>query len=167
MPRTSLVRKPLKTTWVFRVKENSDGTIERFKARLVVKGCLQVNGLDYDEVFAPVMRLESLRTLLAIANARDLPVDQMDIDTAFLNGTLGEIIYTKLPEGISMEDVLAEIDWLGHNPTAADTCRIACLLVKALYGLKQAPREWHKVLTQFVCEMGFEKTNVESCMYIR
>ncbi|KAF0738606.1 hypothetical protein Ae201684P_019519 [Aphanomyces euteiches] len=90
-------RKPLKTTWVFRVKEKSDGTIERFKARLVVKGFLQIKGLDYSEVFAPVMRLESLRTLLAVANAHNLPVDQMDIDTALLNGILEDTFYIDLP----------------------------------------------------------------------
>ncbi|KAH9076450.1 hypothetical protein Ae201684P_010394 [Aphanomyces euteiches] len=160
-------RKPLKTTWVFRVKEKSDGTIERFKAWLVVKGFLQIKGLDYSEVFAPVMRLESLRTLLAVANAHDLPVDHMDIDTSFLNGILEDTIYIDLPEGLSVEDILDEIDWVGANPTAADVKRVACLLGKALYGLKQSPREWHKVLTAFLGEIGFEKTNVESCIYTR
>ncbi|KAF0736210.1 hypothetical protein Ae201684_007233 [Aphanomyces euteiches] len=160
-------RKPLKTTWVFRVKEKSDGIIERFKARLVAKGFLQIKGLDYSGVFAPVMRLESLRTLLAVANAHDLSVDQMDIDTAFLNGILQDTIYIDLPEGLSVEDILDEIDWVGANPTAADVKRVACLLVKALSCLKQSPREWHKVLTAFLGEIGFEKTNVESCIYTR
>ncbi|KAH9095635.1 hypothetical protein Ae201684P_015436 [Aphanomyces euteiches] len=153
-------RKPLKTTWVFRVKEKSDGTIERFKARLVVKDFLLIKGLDYSGVFAPVMRLESLRTLLAVANAHDLPVDQMDIDTAFLNGILQDTIYIDLPEGFSVEDILDEIeaildeiDWVGANPTAADVKRVACLLVKALSCLKQSPREWHKVLTAFSARM--------------
>ncbi|KAF0721032.1 hypothetical protein Ae201684_019240, partial [Aphanomyces euteiches] len=108
-------RKTLKTTWVFRVKEKCDGSIERFKARLVVKGFLQVKGLDYDEVFAPVMRLESLRTLLAIGNALDLPIDQMDIDTAFLNGTLEEEIYLDLPEGLQMKDVIKDANWEGAS----------------------------------------------------
>ncbi|KAH9087070.1 hypothetical protein Ae201684P_000482 [Aphanomyces euteiches] len=113
------------------------------------------------------MRLESLRTLLVVANSHDLSVDQMDIDTAFLNGILEDMIYIDLPEGLSVEDILDEIDWVGANPTAADVKRVACLSVKALYGLKQSPREWHKVLTAFLGEIGFEKTNVESCIYTR
>ncbi|KAH9095669.1 hypothetical protein Ae201684P_015468 [Aphanomyces euteiches] len=160
-------RKTLKTTWVFRVKEKCDGSIERFKARLVVKGFLQVKGLDYDEVFAPVMRLESLRTLLAIGNALDLPIDQMDIDTAFLNGTLEEEIYLDLPEGLQMKDVIKDANWVGASELTSSPSQVSCLLIKALYGLKQAPREWHKVLTTFLGGVGFEKTNVESCIYVR
>ncbi|KAH9134879.1 hypothetical protein AeRB84_019465 [Aphanomyces euteiches] len=160
-------RKTLKTTWVFRVKEKCDGSIERFKARLVVKGFLQVKGLDYDEVFAPVMRLESLRTLLAIGNALDLPIDQMDIDTAFLNGTLEEEIYLDLPEGLQMKDVIKDANWEGASELTSSPSQVSCLLIKALYGLKQAPREWHKVLTTFLGGVGFEKTNVESCIYVR
>ncbi|KAH9119485.1 hypothetical protein LEN26_011626 [Aphanomyces euteiches] len=160
-------RKTLKTTWVFRVKEKCDGSIERFKARLVVKGFLQVKGLDYDEVFAPVMRLESLRTLLAIGNALDLPIDQMDIDTAFLNGTLEEEIYLDLPEGLQMKDVIKDANWEGASELTSSPSQVSCLLIKALYGLKQAPREWHKVLTTFQGGVGFEKTNVESCIYVR
>ncbi|KAF0743739.1 hypothetical protein Ae201684P_003773 [Aphanomyces euteiches] len=89
----------LSTTWVFRAKERADGSIERFKARLVVRGYMQVKGLDYSEVCAPVVRLESLRSLLAIANALGLKAHQMDIDTAFLNGVLSERIGIKLPDG--------------------------------------------------------------------
>ncbi|KAH9113223.1 hypothetical protein LEN26_000145 [Aphanomyces euteiches] len=160
-------RKPLKTTWVFRVKENSDGTIDRYKARLVVKGFLQVKGLDYNDVFAHVMRLESLRTLLAIANAHDLPVDQMDIDTAFLYGVLEDTIYIEVPDGISTQEISNEVVWNG-DPSKKCTARgVACLLVKSLYGLKQSPHEWHKVLTLFLSEIGFEKTNAESCIYTR
>ncbi|KAF0741498.1 hypothetical protein Ae201684P_017449 [Aphanomyces euteiches] len=158
----------LSTTWVFRVKEKEDGSIDRFKARLVVRGFLQVKGLDFNEVFAPVVRLESLRSLLGIANAMGLQAHQMDIDTAFLNGLLSEKIGIYLPEGF--------LDYVSTLDTDAvtklqlpdgDPSDLSLELVKSLYGLKQAPREWHKVLVQFLESINFTKSTADSCIYIR
>ncbi|KAH9182607.1 hypothetical protein AeNC1_015417, partial [Aphanomyces euteiches] len=114
----------LSTTWVFRAKERADGSIERFKARLVVRGYMQVKGLDYSEVFAPA--------------------HQMDIDTAFLNGVLSERIGIKLPDGFLdyVSSLGADASKLGlPNDNLSD---LSLELIKSLYGLKQAPREWHK-----------------------
>ncbi|KAF0726211.1 hypothetical protein Ae201684P_020425 [Aphanomyces euteiches] len=138
------------TTWMFRAKERADGTIERFKARLVVRGYMQVMGVDYSEVFAPVVRLETLRSLLAIANALGLKAHQKDIDTAFLNKVViawGRRAKLGLPND-NLSDLSLE-------------------LIKSLYGLKQAPREWHKVLVKFLNSIGFEKSLSESSIYVR
>jgi hypothetical protein len=92
-------RKLLGCHWVFDVKYNSDGTVERFKARLVVRGNTQIYGVDYTEIFSPVARYEPLRLLLAIATIQDLHVHQMDVSTVFLNGSLREEIYMQQPHG--------------------------------------------------------------------
>ncbi|GMF21325.1 unnamed protein product [Phytophthora fragariaefolia] len=108
--------------WAFDVKYNPDGTIDRFKARLVVRGNTQIYGIDYDEIFSPVARYESLRLFLALATIQDLYVHQMDVSTAFLNGTLFEDIYMQQPHGF-------------RHGNASTVCK----LKKSLYGLKQAP----------------------------
>jgi hypothetical protein len=84
--------------WVFKVKRKANGEVDRYKARLVVQGYSQTYGVDYEEVFAPVARYSSIRTLLALANAHDLEIHQMDVTTAFLNGSLEHDIYMEQPE---------------------------------------------------------------------
>lgn len=106
---------------------------------------------DFDAIFAPVVRLKSIRVLLAIACIEDLEVHQMDIETEFLNSTLSEEVYMKQPEGVV---TAGKEDWV-------------CKLHKSLYGLKQAPRAWHQALTSFLTREGFEKISCESCIYIR
>lgn len=92
-------RKALNTKWVLKKKFNQNGEVERFKARLVVKGCSQREGLDYNETFSPVIRYETVRFLIAMAAKFDLQIDQMDAVTAFLQRDLDEEIYIKYPEG--------------------------------------------------------------------
>ncbi|GMF39234.1 unnamed protein product [Phytophthora fragariaefolia] len=92
-------RNVLKNRWVYVIKYKSDGSVDRFKARLVIKGFLQKYGIDYTEIFAPVVRMEILRLFLALAAAMDLEVEQMDVKTAFLNGYLDEEIYMEQPVG--------------------------------------------------------------------
>jgi hypothetical protein len=144
-------KKVLTSMWVLKIKRNSDGTIERYKARLVVRGCFQVKGIDFDEIFAPVVRLESLRVLLAITCIEDLECEQMDIETAFLNGECKEEVYMEQPQGLVKPG-------MEH---------LVCKLVKSLYGLKQAPRAWHKALTDFLVSIGFNKLFSDPCIYMK
>ncbi|OWY97826.1 LOW QUALITY PROTEIN: reverse transcriptase [Phytophthora megakarya] len=109
--------------WVFKRKFNSDGTLERYKARLVVIGCQQIKFIDFDDVFAPVVCLESLRVLLAIVCIEDLECEQIDIEIAFLNSVLEEEVYMQLPQWLKVPDQEG----------------LVCRLQKSLYGLKQAP----------------------------
>ena len=89
-------RKALKSKWVFATKEKNDGSL-RYKARLVIKGFMQVEGLDYQETFAPVIKMQSICIILSIANHRKMLIHQMDVKTAFLNGYLEEDIYMEQP----------------------------------------------------------------------
>ena len=95
--------------WVFKIKHNSDGSIQRYKSRLVAQGYTQVDGVDYNEVYSPVARFSSIRSLLAIANANDYEIHQMDVATAFLNGTLDYEIYMEQPIGFVDPD---KPDWV-------------------------------------------------------
>src|ERR1700740_158467 len=115
-------KRPIGCRWVWLIKRKSDGSIERFKARLVAQGFSQRPGLDYVEIFAPTFRPASLRLILAIAAIEDLHLHSLDISNAFLNGDLEEEIYMKQPEGF-------------HQGENNDVCH----LLKPLYGLKQAP----------------------------
>ena len=103
-----------------------DGSIDKYKARLVIKGYKQTKGLDYFDVYSPMTRINSIRMVLAIVVMRNLEVHQMDVKTTFLNGDLDEEIYMEQLEGF-----LA----LGQE-------KKVCKLVKSLYGLKQAPKQW-------------------------
>jgi hypothetical protein len=131
-------RKALGCHWVFDIKYKADGSVERFKARLVVQGNTQQYGVDYQDIFSPVARYESLRLLLAISTVMDFYIHQMDVSTAFLNGLLDIEIYMRQPPGFG--DGIAD--------------RV-CKLRKSLYGLKQAPRIWYGVLNEFLTEISF------------
>lgn len=116
-------KEALGNQWIFKLKYNADGTLERHKARLVVLGNHQVEGEDFDETFAPVAKMTIVRNLLAIVSAKKWEVYQMDVHNAFLHGDLDEEVYMKLPLGFR-----------GAAPGKV------CRLHKSLYGLKQAPR---------------------------
>ncbi|KAJ9527064.1 hypothetical protein QJQ45_025230 [Haematococcus lacustris] len=118
----------LPTKWVLKIKRDAAGDIERFKARLVAKGFLQMSGVDVGDVYAPVSKHTTLRTILAKAAAENMEIHQIDFETAFLNGKLEEheVIFVQQPEGFEE----------GSSNTV-------CRLQKALYGLRQAPRAWH------------------------
>src|SRR5208337_5395636 len=133
--------KALGSKWVFKIKKNADGSIARFKARLVVKGYQQREGIDYDGTFTPVAKFSTIRLLLAIAAMDDMEIWQMDVVTAFLNGELSEIefIFMKVPEGS------------GLPPSTI--VRLLCML----YDLKQSFCKWNKQLNIYLLSVGFQR----------
>ena len=152
----NLVEKPsdypiVGTKWVFRNKLDENGTIVRNKARLVAKGYSQEEGIDYDETYAPVARLEAIRILLAFACFNNFKLYQMDVKSAFLNGFINEEVYVEQPPGF-------------ENPHFPDH---VFKLSKALYGLKQAPRAWYERLSKFLIEKGFNRGNVDKTLFIK
>ncbi|KAJ9538998.1 hypothetical protein OSB04_031731 [Centaurea solstitialis] len=150
-----LVKRPLDksiidTKWLFKNKKDEHGTIVRNKARLVAKGYRQQEGIDYDQTFAPVARLEAIRMFQAYAAYKDFTVFQMDVKTAFLYGHLKEEVYVSQPEGFV-------------DPDHPDYVYV---LDKALYGLKQAPRAWYEELSTYLLSKGFKKGSVDSTLFI-
>ena len=139
------------TKWIFRNKLNEDGQVIRNKARLVCKGYAQIEGIDFEETFAPVARMEAIRMILAHACAKNIKVYQMDVKSAFLNGNLEEEVYIEQPEGFQLS---ANKDYV-------------CRLKRALYGLKQAPRAWYSRLDSYLQNQGFKRGTVDSNMYIK
>ena len=135
--------------WVYKVKQNEDGSVERFKARLVAKGFQQREGIDYGELFAPTSRNSSLRALLALAATRKLVLHQLDVSTAFLNGELKEDLWMEQPPG-----------YVGDE-------KLACKLRKSIYGLKQAPRCWYEKLSSELAKLGLFPSKADPAMFIR
>ena len=140
----------LKNKWVFKLK-NSDDKSMKYKARLVVKGFSQMKGIDFDEIFSPVVKLSSIRIALGLVASMNLELEQLDVKTAFLHGDLNEEIYMEQPEGF-------EENGKEH---------LVCKLKKSLYGLKQAPRQWYKKFDTFMISQNYKRTNADHCVYVR
>ena len=137
----------LKCTYVFTKKYNADGQL-RYKARLVVKGYSQIPRQDFNETYAPVMRMESLRAILALAAVHNLDLRQMDIKGTYLNGDLKEEIYMMQPDGYD------------------DGSGKVCHLQKTLYGLKQSGREWNNRFNNFMTQKaGYTRVTKDYCVY--
>ena len=139
------------TKWIFKNKTDESGNVVRNKARIVAQGYTQVEGIDYDETFAPVARIESIRLLLAIACHIGFTLHQMDVKSAFLNGILNEEAYVEQPKGFECHEKPNHV----------------LKLHKALYGLKQAPRAWYARLTEFLIEFGFSRGVVDKTLFIK
>ncbi|CAN0862774.1 Retrovirus-related Pol polyprotein from transposon RE1 [Linum grandiflorum] len=137
------------TKWVFRNKTNDKGDIIRNKARMVAQGYDQEEGIDYDETFAPVARLEAIRLLCAFAALNKFKLFQMDVKSAFLNGDLNEEVYVAQPPGF--ED--------SNFPNHVYKLR------KALYGLKQAPRAWYDKLSSYLLTNKFTQGSVDKTLF--
>jgi len=147
VPREEWMR-PLAPKWLFKIKEHAETNEVRYKARLVVRGFQQREGIDYTETFSSVITYESVRLLLNLATFKRWYIRQFDVKCAFLNGELEEEIYMLQPEGF--------------NNQKNEVCR----LKKALYGLKQAPRQWQHTLTKVLGELGFFPSEHDPCVYI-
>ncbi|KAL8146620.1 hypothetical protein AgCh_004375 [Apium graveolens] len=142
--------KIISTRWVFKNKKDEDGNIIRNKARLVVQGYNQQEGIDYDETYAPVARLEAIRILMAFAAHKKFKLYQMDIKSAFLNGYLKEEVYVKQPPGFIHEKYPNYV----------------YKLKKSVYGLRQSPRCWYERLSQFLVNNGFIRGTLDPTLFI-
>lgn len=147
VPRESGM-KVIKSKWVYRIKRDAAGNIDKYKARLVAVGSSQVEGLDYFETFSPVVKLTSLRTLLALGLQQGLVMRQLDVKTAYLHGTLEETVYMEPPAGSTCTD--------------GKVCR----LNKALYGLKQSGRTWYLTLDNILRQQGYKRLEADRCVYV-
>jgi hypothetical protein len=142
-------RKAIGYKWIFKIKHNADGSIDKYKARLVAQGFTQRYGIDYDETYSPVSSMSSFRLLYAIAIKKGWQVEQMDVRTAYLNGKLEEDIYMEVPEGFS-----------DHG----DKNKV-CHLERSIYGLKQSGRCWNTELNTRLTDCGWKRSRKDSCVY--
>ncbi|PKU78290.1 Retrovirus-related Pol polyprotein from transposon TNT 1-94 [Dendrobium catenatum] len=136
--------------WLFKTKYNADGSIARYKARLVAQGFKQEHGLDYHETFSPVAKFATIRVFLTVAINRGWPIIQLDVSNAFLHGTLKEVIHMKQPAGF------VDSQYPNH----------VCLLKKSIYGLKQSPREWFATLSSYMSTYGFKTSSADPSLFL-
>ncbi|GJW86542.1 putative RNA-directed DNA polymerase [Tanacetum coccineum] len=144
-------KRALKNKWVYKLKTEEHTSRPRYKARLVVKGFSQKRGIDFDEIFSPVVKMGSIRVVLGLAASLDLEVEQMDVKTAFLHGDLDKEIYMEQPEGFQVKGKEGYV----------------CRLQKSLYGLKQAPRQWYKKFESVIGKQGYRKTSSDHCVFFQ
>ncbi|RWR91574.1 Retrovirus-related Pol polyprotein from transposon TNT 1-94 [Cinnamomum micranthum f. kanehirae] len=141
--------KPIGSKWVYSIKLKADGTLDRYKARLVALGNRQEYGIDYDETFAPVAKMTTVRTILAIATSQSWPLFQFDVKNAFLHDDLKEEVYMRFPPGFPKpsEDHVA-------------------LLKRSLYGLKQAPRAWFDKFKDALLKLQFQQSPYDPSLFL-
>jgi histone deacetylase 1/2 len=142
-------RRAIGCKWVFRIKENPDGSVNKYKACLVAKGYSQEQGFDYNETFSPVVKPVTIRIILTLAISFKWDIQQIDINNAFLNGILQEEVYMTQPPGFISSD-----------------SSLVCRLHRALYGLKQAPRAWYDRLTQALILFGFQPSKCDPSLFV-
>ncbi|RVW53241.1 Retrovirus-related Pol polyprotein from transposon TNT 1-94 [Vitis vinifera] len=145
-------KKPVGCRWIYTVKYKADGSIERFKARLVAKGYIQTYGIDYTETFAPVAKINTIRVLLSLVANLDWPLQQFDVQNAFLHGELSEEVYMDLPPGCMVSE---------------KQCQKVCKLKKSLYGLKQSSRAWFGRFTKSMRAFGYRQSNSDHTLFLK
>nr|GEU95023.1 hypothetical protein [Tanacetum cinerariifolium] len=143
--------RPIGTKWVLKNKKDERGIVIRNKARLVAQGHIQKDGIDYDEVFAPVVRIKAIRLFLAYASFMRFTVYQMDVKSAFLYGTIDEEVYVMQPPGFQDPDFPAKV----------------YKVEKAMYGLHQAPRAWYGTLSKYLLTNDFQRGTIDQTLFIR
>jgi hypothetical protein len=144
-------KKMIGSRWLFKVKLNADGSINKFKARLVAQGFTHQFGVDFNETFAPVAKQTTVRTVLSIAAGENLDAEQVDVDTAFLFAPIEDELYIKQPDGYEDKTHPSKV----------------CRLLKSLYGTKQAARQWNKTLDDFFGAHDFVRADADPCLYTR
>ena len=143
-------RKIITCKWVFKKKEGISPTEGiKYKARVVARGCSQEKGVDYSEIFSPVVRHTSIRVLLAMVAHQDLELEQLDVKTSFLHRELEEDIYMAHPDGFQVP---------GKE-------EYVCHLKKSLYGLKQSPRQWYKRFDTYMIQLEYNRSPYDCCVY--
>lgn len=135
--------------WIYKVKKEPDGGIDKHKAIFVSKGFSQVEGIDYEETFAPIERYSSIRSILALATQMGWKIHHMDVNTTFLNGFIEEEVYIEQPEGF---------DTFNRE---LNVCRIE----RVLYGLKQSPHAWYTEIDSYFTRLGFTKSEADENLY--
>ncbi|CAL8997528.1 unnamed protein product [Prunus brigantina] len=138
--------------WIYTIKLKADGSIEWYKARLVVKGYTQRYGMDYQETFAPVAKINTVRILISLAANLDWPLHQFDVKNAFLHGDLEEEVYMDPPPGCNL---------------SSESKHYVCKLKKSLYGLKQSPRAWFGRLTKSMRAFGYKQSNFDHTLFLK
>ena len=136
---------------MFSIKYKADGSIDRYKARLVANGFTQTHGIDYSETFSPVAKLNTVRVLLSLAANLDWPLHQLDVKNAFLHGNLDEEVYMEVPPGY----------------TGSIETKIVCKWERALYGLKQSPRAWFGRFSSVMRKYGYHQSNLDHTLFLK
>ncbi|WVZ59772.1 hypothetical protein U9M48_009871 [Paspalum notatum var. saurae] len=136
--------------WVFKHKFKADGSLERYKARWVLRGFTQRPGIDFSETFSPVVKPATVRTVLSLALSRGWPIHQLDVNNAFLHGTLSETVHCAQPAGF-------------EDPSHPD---YVCRLNRSLYGLKQAPRAWYSRFASHLLQLGFVEAKSDTSLFV-
>lgn len=141
--------KVITSKWIFKKKFDKDGNLDRYKARVVARGFMQREGIDFQETYAPVAKLATIRFLLVIGIQFDYCFYHMDVITAFLHGDLDQPVYMKPPDGVNIDDGMV------------------LKLKKSLYGLKQSPKCWNNRFHQFVTGLSFKRSEADYCLYVK
>jgi hypothetical protein len=145
-------KRAIGSRWVFKIKRKSDGSIDKYKGRIVAKGYAQREGIDYTETFAPTARFGALRTVIALAAMEDWELESVDISTAFLNGDIDAEVYMRKPEGVEFPGFEGS-EWVLQ-------------LLKGLYGIKQGPRIWSQKLHTVLTSIGFQRLESDHSVFI-
>jgi hypothetical protein len=144
-------KKAIGCKWVYKVKHNVNGSVSRYKARLVTKGYAQTYGINYEETYSPVAKMTTIRAIIAMATTKGWYLHQMDVKNVFLHGDLQVEVYMEQPPGY--------VDQTHPN--------LVCRLKKTLYGLKQALKIWSDKIGQYLVTSGFQTSNVDFSLYVK